>query len=45
MEIALAGTGAAVRDSKNRAGGQLAFGTAEWSRFLGTVKHSVLGAE
>ncbi len=38
VEIALAGAGAAVRDSKNRAGGALSFGSTQWSRFVGVAK-------
>ncbi|WP_447003571.1 DUF397 domain-containing protein [Saccharothrix isguenensis] len=38
VEIALDPTGAGVRDSKNRAGGELGFGVTPWSRFVGTAK-------
>ncbi|WP_433263532.1 DUF397 domain-containing protein [Actinosynnema sp. CS-041913] len=38
VEIAVAGRGAAVRDSKNRTGGALSFGSPQWSRFLGVAK-------
>lgn len=38
MEIALAGSGAAVRDTKNRTAGALTFDNAEWGRFLGAAK-------
>ncbi|RKT56793.1 uncharacterized protein DUF397 [Saccharothrix australiensis] len=38
VEIALADVGAAVRDSKDRAGGALSFGAAQWSRFVGGAK-------
>ncbi|GAA1341509.1 DUF397 domain-containing protein [Saccharothrix algeriensis] len=38
VEIALAGSGAAVRDSKNRGGAALGFGATPWSRFVGWAK-------
>ncbi|MEV0680541.1 DUF397 domain-containing protein [Actinosynnema sp. NPDC050436] len=38
VEIALIRSGAAVRDSKNRSGAALGFGTTPWSRFLGFAK-------
>jgi hypothetical protein len=44
VEIALAGTGAGVRDSKNRTAGALSFDSAEWCRFLGAAKHGEFDA-
>jgi hypothetical protein len=44
VEIALGTTGAGVRDSKNRTGGELDFGVTQWSRFVGTVKHGAFDA-
>ncbi|GAA1270815.1 DUF397 domain-containing protein [Saccharothrix xinjiangensis] len=41
VEIALDAAGAGVRDSKNRAGGGLGFGFAQWSRFVLTAKNGV----
>lgn len=38
VEIALSPGAAGVRDSKNRTGGELGFGFAQWSRFVGTAK-------
>jgi len=38
VEIALAVTQAAVRDSKNHATGVLTFASAEWSRFVDRAK-------
>ncbi|MGM1057700.1 DUF397 domain-containing protein [Saccharothrix sp. Mg75] len=42
VEIALDTARAGVRDSKNRAGGELDFGSAQWSRFLGSAKAGAL---
>ncbi|MEV8436697.1 DUF397 domain-containing protein [Actinosynnema sp. NPDC051121] len=39
VEIALGPDVAGVRDSKNRTGGELGFGFAQWSRFVGTAKN------
>jgi hypothetical protein len=39
VEIALDPTGAGVRDSKNRAGGELDFGVAQWARFTTIAKN------
>ncbi|MFE2754042.1 DUF397 domain-containing protein [Actinosynnema sp. NPDC059335] len=39
VEIALDRVAVGVRDSKNRTGGELGFGFAQWSRFLGTAKN------
>jgi hypothetical protein len=39
VEIALDPAGAGVRDSKDRSGGELGFGPAQWSRFVSTVKN------
>lgn len=44
VEIALEPTGAGVRDSKNRTGGELGFGSAQWSRFVGTAKNGAFDA-
>ncbi|MEU5692628.1 DUF397 domain-containing protein [Actinosynnema sp. NPDC020468] len=41
VEIALNGSGAGVRDTKNRTAGRLGFGAVEWSRFVGTAKNGV----
>ncbi|QFZ22498.1 DUF397 domain-containing protein [Saccharothrix syringae] len=38
VEIALGASGAGVRDSKDRSGGELDFGAAQWARFVATVK-------
>jgi hypothetical protein len=38
VEIALVGDGAAVRDTKNRAGGTLLFDSTGWESFLGAAK-------
>ncbi|MFI9816403.1 DUF397 domain-containing protein [Saccharothrix variisporea] len=38
VEIALSGTGAAVRDSKNRGAGALSFGSVQWERFVEVAK-------
>lgn len=38
VEIALAGTRALVRDTKNRRGAVLAFATPPWSRFVDRTK-------
>jgi len=38
VEIAFAGVDAAVRDTKNRAGGALAFDGERWVRFLDAAK-------
>jgi hypothetical protein len=38
VEIALADSWAAVRDSKNAAAGALGFPAAGWDRFLGAAK-------
>ncbi len=38
VEIALDPNGAGVRDSKNRTGGGLDFGVAQWSRFVVSAK-------
>jgi hypothetical protein len=37
VEVAFAGTAVAVRDSKNRAAGALAFPEASWKAFLGAA--------
>ncbi|XVS62947.1 DUF397 domain-containing protein [Actinosynnema sp. CA-299493] len=39
VEIALDRNGAGVRDSKNRSRGELDFGFAQWSRFVGGAKN------
>ena len=39
VEIALDQNGAGVRDSKNRTRGELGFGFAQWSRFVGGAKN------
>lgn len=44
VEIALEPTGAGVRDSKNRTGGELGFGSTQWSRFVGTAKNGAFDA-
>ncbi|MFD7658520.1 DUF397 domain-containing protein [Actinosynnema sp. NPDC059797] len=41
VEITLGTAGAGVRDSKNRAGDELGFGFAQWSRFVSTAKSGV----
>ncbi|WP_199438904.1 DUF397 domain-containing protein [Umezawaea beigongshangensis] len=38
VEVALGGSWAAVRDSKNAAAGALGFTSAGWERFLGAAK-------
>ena len=38
VEVALAGTGIVVRDSKNPATGVLAAAAKEWAAFLGAVR-------
>ncbi|GAB2986747.1 DUF397 domain-containing protein [Saccharothrix stipae] len=42
VEIALGPNGVGVRDSKNRTGGELDFGIAQWSRFVGTARNGAL---
>jgi hypothetical protein len=42
VEIALAPTGAGVRDSKNPTGGELDFAATPWVRFVGTAKNGVI---
>lgn len=44
VEIALDPDRAGVRDSKNRSAGELGFGPAQWSRFVGAVKHGAFDA-
>ncbi|QQQ74953.1 DUF397 domain-containing protein [Saccharothrix sp. 6-C] len=39
VEIALDRNGAGVRDSKDRSRGELGFGFAQWSRFVGGAKN------
>lgn len=38
VEVARADAVVGVRDTKDRDGGTLVFGTGEWKAFLGTVK-------
>ncbi|HEX3782409.1 MAG TPA: DUF397 domain-containing protein [Pseudonocardiaceae bacterium] len=38
VELAVHSGGAGIRDTKNRAGGTLAFGPAAWSVFLTSTK-------
>jgi hypothetical protein len=42
VEIAHGPNGVGVRDSKNRTGGELDFGIAQWSRFVGTARNGTL---
>lgn len=42
VEVADLGTSTAVRDSKNPAGGMLAFGPTEWAAFAARVKRGAL---
>ncbi|MDR6595868.1 DUF397 domain-containing protein [Saccharothrix longispora] len=42
VEIALDAVRTGVRDSKNRTAGELDFGSAQWSRFLGSAKNGAL---
>lgn len=37
VEVAEVGTGAAMRDTKNREAGHLRFGPQEWEAFLGVL--------
>ena len=43
VEVAFAETGAAVRDSKNTSGPQLALSASAWRGFVGVVAESVGG--
>jgi hypothetical protein len=43
VELALDGRSAGVRDTKNRVGGELAFGFAPFGAFLAAVKADTLG--
>lgn len=45
VEIGRLGGGAAVRDTKNRAGGQLTTTAAQWSRFLLAIKNGHFDGE
>jgi hypothetical protein len=38
VELAVAGAGAAVRDSKNAEAGHISFANAGWDTFMGAVK-------
>jgi hypothetical protein len=42
VELIVARTGAAVRDSKNPEAGHVAFATTDWDAFLGVVKEGRL---
>lgn len=42
VELVVAGSGAAVRDSKNTATGHLAFAASRWHAFLGVIKEGRL---
>jgi hypothetical protein len=42
VELVVAGTGAAVRDSKNPEAGHVSFETTGWHAFMGVVKNGRL---
>jgi hypothetical protein len=42
VELVVARTGAAVRDSKNPETGHIAFANAEWDTFVGVIKEGRL---
>ena len=44
VEVGRVGTGAAVRDTKNRAAGYFTTTTEQWSAFIGAVKSGRFGA-
>ncbi|GAA4857914.1 DUF397 domain-containing protein [Saccharopolyspora cebuensis] len=45
IEVGRLGDGAAVRDTKNRVGGQLTTTAAQWSRFIIAVKNGHFDGE